>query len=167
MSKNTLSGSSSSTGRSKAAKTREDQPNTTVEATKKSNGLRCEGCNRLNHTRDFYRLRTHPDFNREGPWVGNAVERTIRVWDHSQPEVVLPWKQRSDGTPWTDPAEAPTLPKKDRPRDRDYGGHRGSRDNDRRGNDGGSRGSGGRVHFETGAEVRLVAPKLVMQLRRF
>ena len=149
MSEHTLSGSSSSTGRNKASKTREDQPNTTVEATKKSNGLRCEGCNRPNHTRDFCRLRTHPDFNKEGPWIGSAVERTIRGWDHSQPDVVLPWKQRSDGTPWTDPAEAPTPLKKDKPRDRDYyGGHRGNRDNDRRGNDGGSRGSGGRVHFE-------------------
>ena len=46
-------------------------------------------------------------------------------------------------------SEAPTPPKKDKPRDRDYyGGHRGNRDNDKRGNDGGSRGSGGRVHFE-------------------
>ena len=52
--------------------------------------------------------------------------------------------------------------KKDKPRDRDYyGGHRGNRDNDRRGNDGGSRGSGGRVHFEDrGRGNCLVAPTL-------
>ena len=40
MSGHTLSGSSSSTGRSKAAKTPEDRPNTAVDTTKKSNGLR-------------------------------------------------------------------------------------------------------------------------------
>ena len=142
MSGQTLSAAS---GRSKAAKAKEDQPTTSVEATKKATGLRCEGCNRPNHTRDFCRLKNHPDFNREGPWVGSAVERTIRVWDHSQPDVILPWRQRADGTTWNNPAEA----KKDKPRDRDhYGGHRGGRDNDRNDNEGGNRGSGGRVHFE-------------------
>ena len=108
-----------------------------------TNGLRCEGCNRPNHTRDFCRLKNHPDFNKEGPWVGSAVERTIRVWDHSQPDVILPWRQRADGTTWNNPAEA----KKDKPRDRDhYGGHRGGRDNDRNDNEGGNRGSGGREY---------------------
>ena len=133
MSGHTLSASSSTAGRSKTAKAKEDQPTTSVEATKKNNGLRCDGCNRPNHTRDFCRLKNHPDFNKEGPWVGSAVERTIRVWDHSQPDVILPWRQRSDGTTWNNPLEA----KKDKPRDRDhYGGHRGVRDNDRKDNDG-------------------------------
>ena len=83
-------------------------------------------------------MRTHPDFNREGPWAGSAAGRVIRVWDHSQPEVLLlfPWKQRADGTPWIEKAEtddAPTPPKKkDKSCDRDYYcGNRGNRDNDR------------------------------------
>ena len=99
-------------------------------------------------------LRTHPDFNRDGPWKGSAADKAIRVWDRTQPDVALPWKQRADGTPWTDKVEEPTQPKKDNPRDRDYyGGNRGNRDNDRRnndrgGNEGGGRGGGGRVRFD-------------------
>ena len=41
--------SSSTTGRSKNAKAKEDQPTSSVDATKKNNGLRCDGCNRPNH----------------------------------------------------------------------------------------------------------------------
>ena len=64
----------------------------------------------------------------------------------SQPEVLLPWKQRADDTAWIEKAEtddAPTPPnKKDKSRDRDYYcGNRENRDNDRRGNDGGGRGA--------------------------
>ena len=51
-------------------------------------------------------------------------------------EVLLPWKQRADSTPWIEKAEtddAPTQPKKkDKSRDRDYYcGNRGNHDNDR------------------------------------
>ena len=60
---------------------------------------------------------------------------------------------------WTELHTSTQLrPKKDKPRDRDhYGGHRGNRDNDRRGNDGGIRGI---FTLRTEAQVRLVAPTL-------
>ena len=84
----------------------------------------------------------HPDFNKDGPWSGSAVERTIRVWD-KQAEVRLPWTQRADGSSWDGSAEAPTPKKndKDKSRDKDYyGNSRGNNDGDRRGSDGGATG---------------------------
>ena len=110
----------------------------------------CEGCNRPNHTRASCRLRFHPDFNKEGPWAGSSVERTIRVWD-TQPDVRLPWTQRADGTPWNGSAEAQIHKKKDKDKSKDkdyYGNSRGKNDGDRRGNDGGGKGGSSRVHFD-------------------
>ena len=52
MSGHVLSGTSSTTSRTKTAKSRED-----------ASGRKCQGCSRGNHTREFCRLNTHPDFN--------------------------------------------------------------------------------------------------------
>jgi len=139
------SGSSSTSSKTKTSRSREDSSTTTV-GTSAATSRTCEGCNRPNHSRESFRLRFHPDFNREGPWDGSLVERAIRVWNQ-QPDVQLPWKQRADGTPWNESALAPNPPKKkdkDKPRDKDY---YGSNDSDRRGNDGGGKRGGGRVHF--------------------
>ena len=103
-----------------------------------------------NHSRASCRLRFHPDFNKEGPWSGSSVERTIRVWD-KQPEVRLPLTQRADGSSWSGSAEAPNPKKKNKDKSKDknyYGNSRGNNDGDRRGNDGGDKGGSGRVHFD-------------------
>ena len=108
---------------------------TPAASTGATTGGDCEGCNRPNHSRDF---------NKDGPWAGSSVERTIRVWD-TQPDVRLPWTQRADGTPWNGSAEAPN-PKS---RDKDYyGSDRGNSDGDRRGNDGGGKDGSSRVQFD-------------------
>ena len=91
------SGTSSTTSRTKTAKSRDDTL-TNAGGFSATTVRKCQGCNRDNHTREFCRLRTHPDFNKEGPWSGSAAERRVRVWDSSA-EVLLPWKQRADGTP--------------------------------------------------------------------
>jgi hypothetical protein len=92
------SASSNTTNNSKTPKPREDMA-TPATSTGEATGGNCEGCNRPNHSRASCRLRFHPDFNKDGPWSGSAVERMIRVWD-KQTEVRLPWTQRADGSSW-------------------------------------------------------------------
>jgi len=97
------SGTSSTTSKAKASKSRDDAP-ASAGTSSTTAGRTYQGCNRANHTREFYRLRFHPDFNREGPWAGSSAERTVRVWDPAT-EVQLPWKTRADGSVWTGTAE--------------------------------------------------------------
>ncbi len=137
---------SSTSIKSKNPKLREDTTTPAV-STGGTTGGNCEGCNRPNHSRASCRLRFHPDFNKDGPWSGSAVETAIRVWD-KQAEVRLPWTQRADGSAWEGTAE-PATPKKkdkDKSKDKNYcGNSRGNNDGDRRGNDdGGGRGGSGR-----------------------
>ena len=157
-------GTSSTTNRTKTAKSRDDA-STNAGGSSTTTIRKCQGCNRDNHTREFCRLRHHPDFNKEGQWSGSAAERKVRVWDSSS-EVLLPWKQKADGTPWDGPPEqttrtsssapdrtvdAPTPPKKkDKAKDKDYyGSSCGNNDSDRRGNDGGRRGGSSRTDIVT------------------
>ena len=69
-----LTGTSSTTSKAKAAKTRNDA-SVSAESSSAATGRTCQGCNRANHTREFCRLRFHPDFNREGPWAGTYRPR--------------------------------------------------------------------------------------------
>lgn len=81
-------------------KSKDDQAPTTVDDSATGTRVVCQGCNRRGHNREYCKLAQHPDFNKHGPWVGSKVEHAVRVWVTGRDEVLLPWKQRADGTPW-------------------------------------------------------------------
>ena len=122
-----------------ANKSKKDAATPTASTDTATSG-NCEGCSRPNHSRASCRLRVHPDFNKEGPWAGSAVERSIRAWD-TNPVARLSWSQRADGTPWEGLPETQSQKKKHKEKSsgKDYygGSSRGNNDGDRRGNDGG------------------------------
>ena len=88
MSGHVPSGTSSTTSRTKTAKSHDDASASTGGSSA-ATVRKCQGCHRDNHTREFCRLRS---FNKEGPWAGSAAERTVRVWDSSA-------EASADGTP--------------------------------------------------------------------
>ena len=91
---NRMRGNSGTSCKAKTTKTR-DKASASAGTPSAATGRTCQGCNRANHTREFCRLRFHPDFNREGPWAGSSAKRAVRVW-YPATEVRLPWKTRAD-----------------------------------------------------------------------
>ena len=118
-------------------------------------GEHCNGCGKPNHQRKDCtsgHAPKHPEFNKEGKWIGCASYKTVKAWlaanNRSGEHPTLRFNFRADGTPMVLKPKA----KSDRPSERDSksnpadsssssrgGSHYQPRDNQRR-----DRGS---VHF--------------------